>query len=122
MVAKQKTKVEDLKSLRNIKTSEELFDLQAPVDYQCPNFDRVVSGINAASKALEYSRWDDKEDVEVALDKISDVEWSLSGLVDEVENLRTAIEEVRDWGVEWKEFAKRIIEDNDIDLEKYVSE
>lgn len=116
------TKIEKLKNKHKFNTSEELFDIKKPIEHQCPNFDSVVNEINSASSALKYERWEDEESVELALEKISDAEYYLSSLVDEIEKLRTAIEEVREWGTDWKSFAKRVIENNDIDLEKYISE
>lgn len=121
MTTKTKITIEDLKKTHKVKKSEELFDIRLPIDYQCPQCDKIIKGIDTAMNRLSYSRREDKEDIELALEKISDVEYELSGLSDEVEELRSAIIELRDWGIEWKTFAKELIEENNIDLENYLS-
>jgi len=119
MSTEKKTKIEQHKYLLH-QTSENLFQIVESVGYQCPNFDKASQKIENIYKLTQFSRYDDDDDVDELKSRLSDIEYESSGFADEIEDLREAIVQVRQWGQEWKEFAKRLIEENDIDLEKYI--
>jgi hypothetical protein len=53
-------------------------------------------------------------------DALFDINWESDGLEKEVEELRTAIENVRQWGQEWKDFCKKLIEMKKISIDELV--
>lgn len=113
------SKIEQLKLSNQAKTSEQLFHIDEPIEHQCPKFDELVKKVKSIHKTSQISRYD-SGDIDELLYKLKDIEWDASDLEDEINELREAITSVRQWGEEWKRFAKGLIENNDIDMDKYV--
>jgi predicted nuclease with TOPRIM domain len=113
------SKIEQLKSIHKAETSEQLFQIDDPIDYQCPKFDELSKKAKNLYKTSQLGRYEE-DDNETLRDKLSEIAWDSSDLEEQIEELRDAIVSVRQWGDEWKKLAKKLIEENDIDLEKYV--
>lgn len=88
-------------------TSEQRNDISPQPEEACPMINDVISKLRDIEKRSDKPRagWD----IEDAEDALWDVNWDVSGLEDELEKIRTRIEEVRAWGQEWKELAKSLI-------------
>ncbi|PLR99542.1 hypothetical protein [Bacillus sp. T33-2] len=97
---------ERLKREGGVETTEEIFDIDIPPEHQCPKIDKVIKTINEVNKQANVGRHDEFEDLK---DKLKSIEYDISGLDDDVEELREAIESVRKWGQQWKELAKKVI-------------
>ena len=119
MTNKTESKIEQLKSLHQAKTSEQLFQIEEPIDFQCPKFDELSKKAKDIHSTTKIGRFD-ADDYDGILDKLKDIEWESSDLVDQIEELRDAIVSVRQWGEDWKKFAKMLVEQNDIEMDKYV--
>lgn len=102
-------------------TSEQLFDIQEPLDYQCNKISKCKNDYQTMFKEIEKSlklvnRYESVQDF---ADDISSAVWGLDE--DSFEELRTAIEEVRAWGQEWKDLCKKIINENPELIKQYVN-
>lgn len=106
--------VDELKARFKKSTSEELFDISNPPDYQCSNIDEVLKSLKSATKEIKnYNRMEADE-------LISAVEWVdhyISGLDFDIEKIRTEIEHVRAWGQEWKDLFKYHVDNGNINIE-----
>ncbi|TCJ00006.1 hypothetical protein [Cytobacillus praedii] len=96
----------NIKDEYGVGTTEELFGLNDPVEYQCSFIDEVVKKVKSIQRDMNYYRHDEKEDLIHRLDSIS---YDIGDLDDEINDIRAALEEVREWGVQWKELCKRLI-------------
>lgn len=96
------------------KTSEGLLGIINPPDHQCAKIDTMVIqvevSINFSTQALQ------------ALDKQTVVQANkeslarMSGIPDDLETLRSTIEDARSWGQGWKDLAKRLIDKHEPNL------
>jgi hypothetical protein len=59
------------------------------------------------------------DDLETLKEKLDDISWYVRDLEYELEELRRAIEGVREWGQRWKNLAKEFIEKGYVNLEDY---
>lgn len=119
------TKIDELKEkyLSANSKSEELFNISSPPPYQCGYIDEIVDEIQrvqlAINLAIDYKNRGDNDGVETELDE---ARYYITYLDDRIESLRRSVEAIRDWGLEWKDFAKNIVNDNDIELSDYIEE
>lgn len=116
------SKLDKLKSELGIGvTSENALGISIPPEFQCSNIDQVIKNIGSIEKevdnARDYLRNEEYDDVQWHLDSANH---DLYGLASEVEEIRTAIEEVRAWGQEWKDLAKRLINETDVKIEDFI--
>lgn len=90
-------------------TSEELFGIPEPSEHQCPKIDEIKKNIiesyDLLRKGIQFNDYD------VLLYNSEQAKDNLSTLDYDVEDLRQAIMEAREWGMAWKELAKRLIND-----------
>jgi len=87
-------------------TSEERYDISRQPEDTCPLIDAVIREI---SNALGYVKNADRiDDVRELQEICSSVDWAIDGLEDKLEAIRTRVSEVRAWGQEWKDEAKRL--------------
>ncbi|PAD70598.1 hypothetical protein CHH83_02005 [Bacillus sp. 7586-K] len=93
--------------------TEELFGINDPVEYQCSFIDEVIKTVKSIQKDLNYFKYDEKEELMERLDSIS---WDIRGLDDDINEIRSALEEVREWGNQWKDLCKRIILKHNLDI------
>lgn len=116
MIETKISKVDEAKHNYHPYTSEALLGLSEPPDYQCDNITALVAKIRSVEtgidRAHDYIRDENLEDAEYhahcALLDIKDV-------ADEIEALRAQIEAVRAWGQEWKDLAKKMLNDETLD-------
>jgi hypothetical protein len=109
--------IEDYKIEHKINRSEDIFDISNPPEYQCKKIDELVDKVKSIHK--RSSKYDRMEEDELK-DALFDINWESDGLEKEVEELRTAIENVRQWGQEWKDFCKKLIEMKKISIDELV--
>lgn len=110
------TKVDEAKQSYHPYTSEALLGLSEPPEHQCSNIDEVINRVKGALKNCDYSRdYIKDEDLSNAESYADDVYHELYDLDDAVEKIRTEIENVRAWGQEWKDLAKKMLNDEEID-------
>lgn len=114
-------KIEGLKIKQGYETSEDLFNISSPVDHICgkftnikKSFNRNIRYCNDAFREFKNEDYDSAESlVEVVLCDLSEYEDILGEIHD-------TLGAVRAWGEDWKRLCKRIIEENDIDLDEYI--
>lgn len=104
-----------IKEEYSCRTTEEIFNLNDPVEYQCKFIDEVVKTIKGMQKELKYSKQEDEDGLRDIVDSVS---WDIGHLDDEVNQIRSAIEEVREWGNQWKELCKRIILEHGLNIDE----
>jgi hypothetical protein len=74
-------KIQILKKYLGVKYTEKIFDITNPIPYQCKKIDDCINNLDT--------------------DEISDIKQNY-------ESLRKKLEEVREWGQEWKNTAKNL--------------
>jgi soluble cytochrome b562 len=99
--------INDVKEYYKVQNSEEIFDITTPPDYQCGYIDALIKKVNGAIKYLDYKQNEENEEL---INRIDDAEYLLRYMEEDLEELRKAISDVRDWGNDWKRLAKRGIE------------
>lgn len=104
--------IELLKKRLNVKTSEELFDIKTQPNQQCPFINKMQANMKDGCNEIErYCK--DLRSIEGAESLASDIDSSLSyymsDKVFELEELRKEIENIRQWGQNWKDLAKLIL-------------
>ncbi|WEG18599.1 hypothetical protein PQ478_08955 [Alkalihalophilus pseudofirmus] len=107
------------KKLNDYNTSEEMLMITPPEKHQCDKVDQIVKELINIEKVSVIGRYD-AGDIENLMDKLDDIQRSSDGLEKEVEEVRAALEMVREWGQDWKNFAKKLVNENGIDLNKYI--
>ena len=91
------------------KTSESILGIPKPPDHQCPNIDKYVGYANAIESAIHDAlRCDELEDMK---SNVEDADWHASDIKGCFEDLRENMELLRDWGQQWKDLAKELIEE-----------
>ena len=110
------SKIEVAKKETNSNTSEYLLGLEPAIDYQCNLIDEIKDKVGSI-EILSNVKRKEEDDVEVLRDKLYYIENEVDGLDEDIEKLRTAIGEVRSWGQDWKDLAKKLIERYDIKIE-----
>ena len=70
-----------------------------PVPHTCPDIDKVIKNINEALKECNVRRRVESTTDELA-ERLSNIEWVLGGLEDDLEKLRTANSLLREWGID----------------------
>lgn len=93
---------------KGAKTSEELFDIDQQPEENCPYINKCISDISAAYKDIR-SELRQAEDSELA----DSLEWDVDSIYESVnylEELRSRINNLRQWGQQWKDLAKDMFE------------
>ena len=104
--------IELLKKRLEVDTSEKLFDIDKQPGQQCPTINKMQANVKDGCREIEiYCK--DLRSVEGAESLSSDIESSvsyyMSDKIDELEDLRKEIENIRQWGQGWKDLAKSIL-------------
>lgn len=110
------SKIQELKEQHNCETSDDLLDILSPPDYQCGNIDSIFKKVSIIEKLSNYKH-DDEEELKNKLDEIN---YYIRDFEDELEDLRTAIDDVRRWGQDWKSKAKEMIEKYNVDIDELL--
>ena len=89
-------------------TSEQIFDLSRQPDDNCPFIDSLIKDINIDHNYLKRVI----DDLEIEKSEKGDLyDYSdIDNIVDGLENLRSRIEELREWGNQWKTLAKEMFD------------
>ncbi|PMD94873.1 hypothetical protein BWI97_15870 [Siphonobacter sp. BAB-5405] len=105
-------KIDDIKAATGVAMSERLFNVPDPITWQCGKIDKVIEAIRSIERAVGKTENELKglEGGEDALSSNSDAEYHTWGLTDKMEEIRKAIEGVREWGEAWKRLAKHLAE------------
>ena len=73
----------------------------------CPLIDKAIMSVRKSLGEMEG--WQKhREEPETLCNMLDYAEWRLGSVEDELEDVRRHVEEVRAWGQEWKEYARRI--------------
>jgi len=109
-----------VKSSYGVEASEELLGIYTPPEHQCPKADRMIKSLRSADKNLENAL--KMEDVDDVISYIVDAQDNLHAVDDEVDELREAVSDVRDWGQAWKDAYKDLLYElrNKIDYKEYI--
>lgn len=104
--------IELLKKRLEVDTSEKLFDIDKQPEQQCPTINKMQANVKDGCREIKiYCK--DLRSVEGAESLSSDIESSvsyyMSDKIDELEDLRKEIENIRQWGQGWKDLAKSIL-------------
>ena len=89
------------------KTSEEILGFPKPPPHQCPKIDKFVAKAKSISRAIRKAEKCDE--ISEMKSFVSDAAWDTGDIEDNFEELRSALDELRCWGDEWKDLAKRLI-------------
>lgn len=92
-----------VKELNNASTTEDLFGFNQPPEYQCPKLDDIKNVINEVEKLSMPKDYSDTDDLK---DRLQQIEYAVYGLDSTIEEVREAIELIREWGKEWKGIVK----------------
>lgn len=106
-----------LKFYNIVYSTENMFDRELKVPYLCGDIDQMIEKIENAQTDIATGLYTD--DPEILEEKVEEAEYELHGLTDQLDSLRDDIEKLRSWGQSWKDFARQLIEENDIKLEDY---
>jgi hypothetical protein len=109
-----------IKGNQGMETSEELLRITPPPEYQCKTIDGIVHGIKHIKDEISESEYE--EEYDDLRNRLSEIEKIASDLIDEVEEVREAVELVRDWGQEWKDKYKDLLYAvrTKVNYEKYI--
>lgn len=102
-------KLREYIKLNGYSTSEDVFYINEQPKNTCPMLDELKDGINKALRELSYN--EDIDDIKYW------VEYYLANLDLVVEQARENTENIREWGQQWKDLAKRVINKTDIEIE-----
>ena len=110
-------KIETIKNGLGIETSEILFGIDPQPNYQCSDIDSYIQNNSMAVKDIKYyvhiiKGSDDLEHIEKLVGFIEDESNCLDN-GSELEDLRLACVKIREWGQQWKDIAKRLINEQD---------
>lgn len=108
-------KIDELKEINGYSTSEEIFYIDSPPDYQCPLIDEIVDAIKKIEDNAKVNRYDEFEDLK---DKLENIDYLVYDLENKLEELRENVDRLRSWGIAWKKLAKEFAE-NGFDPEEY---
>ena len=116
------SKVDEAKQSFHPYTCEALMGISEPPAYQCDFITELVHKVVGIEKeidrAQDYIRDEKLEDAEY---HAHNALWEIKDIANEIEELRAQIEAVRKWGQEWKDLAKQMLNDEEIDIfTKYV--
>ena len=109
------SKLKELKNEFKCETTEKLFGFPSPPEYQCGNIDALIKKMSEAEKLSNY-RYEDEEELKGKLD---DINYIVRYLEDDLEEVRSAIELLREWGQSYKDLLKRVVDKSDIDITEY---
>lgn len=115
-------KINKIKQELEIKTSEDLFGIDPQPEQQCPKVDEHLRINNVTIKWIEGYIKDIKgtEDLDDIYKCADDIEWEVDNLNAEpsLEELRLKCDMIRQWGQQWKDLAKKLINEREdfIDL------
>lgn len=96
--------MDNLKDIQNITglTSEAIFNIRKPVDYMCSDIDSHIKDIETQ---CDYIMDGDEEDVKYYSKSIKlDIDSYF-------EDIRSKVENLRDWGEQWKVLAKDLFDE-----------
>lgn len=108
-------KIDELKAINGYSTSEEMFYIDSPPDFQCPLIDEIIKSIREIEHNAKVGRYDEFEDLK---DKLENIDYHVYDLENKLEELRANIDHLRSWGIAWKKLAKEFAE-NGFDPEEY---
>lgn len=110
-----------LKSMKNEYsthvTSETVLGIQEPPAHMCSDLDEVIKLAKDTLHAVEQINGSDEHDDKWYVDS---ARGDIGYIPSAVENIRTQVEDLRQWGQEWKDLAKRLMEDSNVDVERYI--
>ncbi len=101
-------------------TSEDVFGIITPPSFQCRNIDAMIDNMKQLTlriDSIDQSLWrKEYDDMQQPIDEMYNY------LIDKdtLEKLRRDIIDIREWGEDWKQLAKRIIAGEKVDIEKYI--
>lgn len=110
-------KIDELKSHYQKTYSEDLFDIPRAPDFQCSRIDKLIKVIDSCYHSSNNTDRMDEDHLRSTLD---DINSELHRLDDELEKVRSACEDIREWGNSWKEFAKKLIENEPVEIDRYI--
>ena len=102
---------------KTVFSTEAIFDREPVVPYTCDDFHKIKKHILTAQEFITDGLNGHELDDYIA--GLEFAEYELSGLDDSIDSLNTEVELLRAWGQSWKDLAKQLIEDNNIDITQY---
>lgn len=95
-------------------TSEEILGFPEPPGHQCSNIDSFIKVADGIAKDIAMAcKSDSLEDM---YDHCRDADWNAGDIEGYFEELRTALEDLRNWGQDWKDLAKSLADEHEPDL------
>lgn len=104
MVDNMKKTLNQIKEELQVKTSEEILEIMKQPEETCPMLENVIGELDSISRNLQQAkRYEDWDDVASAQ---SDIDY----LADSMNDISFHIADIRTWGQDWKDLAKRMFE------------
>jgi len=104
----EKINIDTLKSVCGVETSESLFGIAQPPDYQCNAIDSMIRDMKSVD--CDAQSIQKNEDISECHSTARDIEYNIAALQNELEKLRRAVDALRGWGEQWKCVAKKMCE------------
>lgn len=108
-----KETIDLMKKAKNVNASEELFGINKQPIENCPYIDECIRDLKTTYRNVISEIY--SADIEDSVKK--DIKWyaeEIENYADNFDELRSRIEDLRDWGEQWKTLAKQMF----IDLPK----
>lgn len=86
--------LQEYKNKNELNSSEEIFGIIKPPNFQCPNIDKIIKSIREIDDYCYKGRKNCLE-TEVLFECVEDVENEIQGLEDKLEDLRIACDNLR---------------------------
>ena len=104
MVDNMKNTLNQIKEELQVETSEEVLEVMKQPEETCPMLESVIRELDSISRNLKrakmYEDWDDVASAQ------SDIDY----LADSVDDISFHVADIRAWGQDWKDLAKRMFE------------
>ena len=101
--------------------SEDILGISTPPEYQCSHIDSVIAEIKDAQSTIEdvnyYIGWKEYHKLD---SYVNNLDRNFKGMNEELEDVRSSIMDLRQWGEEWKIIAKWLIEKSDVTIEEVI--
>lgn len=90
-------------------TSEAILGIVEQPEPTCPDIDKAIKELD---NLISMCRHSEKMDENELRSVVESVDWELPSIIEAFEELRRANQSIREWGQEWKEKAKELLEAN----------
>jgi hypothetical protein len=96
----------------NSRTSENILGILKQPELTCPDIDRIIKAIEEAYYIADIKEDECRDSGNDCghEDSFGDIRFTLAGLIKDLERLRVANYDLRSWGQDWKDVAKKLLD------------